>query len=137
MRRALGYPTSGLLAAIAGLHIAWGLGSAFPFRTRANLADAVIGSVDVPPPVACYAVAAALTTASLLVADVGILPPRVRRLGRIVIAGVLTIRGVAGIAGRTDALSPGSTSPRFHRLDRRVYSPLCLALGAAITTSAR
>lgn len=135
----MGYTTSGVLAAVAGVHVAWGIGSAFPFRTRAELADAVVGSENVPPPTACYAVAAALTTASLLVADVAILPARTRRLGRFVIAVVLTIRGVAGLAGRTDALSPGSSSPRFRRLDRRVYTPLCLALtaGAVITTSGR
>ena len=127
--------TSAALASIAGVHVAWGLGSPFPFATRAELADAVIGSGAVPPPGACYAVATALFAASALVADVRIGPRRVRRLGRQVVGGVLTVRGIAGLAGRTDVLSPGSASPRFRRLDRRVFSPLCLALALGALTA--
>jgi hypothetical protein len=41
---------------------------------------------------------------------------------------VLAVRGTLGLAGMTHVLSPGSTSARFRTLDRRVYSPLCLAL---------
>jgi hypothetical protein len=41
------------------------------------------------------------------------------------------------MAGRTDLVSPGSISPRFRRLDRRYYSPLCLALAMAAGSSAR
>ncbi len=50
-------------------------------------------------------------------------------------------RGALGLAGRTDIVSPGSVSERFRRLDRRCYSPLCLALAAlavpAVSGSAR
>jgi hypothetical protein len=42
---------AGLFAA-AALHAAWGAGFAWPFRDRAALADAVVGTVDVPGPVA-------------------------------------------------------------------------------------
>lgn len=49
---------AGLLAA-AALHAAWGAGSAWPFRDRAALADAVIGSAKVPGPGACLAVSCA------------------------------------------------------------------------------
>jgi hypothetical protein len=127
--------TSAALASIAGVHVAWGLGSTFPFATRAELADAVIGSPAVPPPGACYAVATALFAASALVADVRIGPRRVRRLGRQVVGGVLTVRGIAGLAGRTDVLLPGCASPRFRRLDRRIFSPLCLALALGAFTA--
>jgi hypothetical protein len=41
------------------------------------------------------------------------------------------LMAIAGLAGRTDLLSPGSDSERFRDLDRRFYSPLCLALAAA------
>jgi hypothetical protein len=120
--------TSATLAAIGAVHVAWGRGSTVPFASREELADAVIGSRAVPSPAACYAVAAALFVASALVSDVPLGPRRTRRLGRRVVGGVLAARGLAGLLGRTDALSPGSTSPRFRRLDRRFYSPLCLAL---------
>jgi hypothetical protein len=119
--------TSAALAGIAAVHVAWGLGSSFPFATRAALADAVVGSA-VPSGPACYAVAAALAAASALVADVPVGPAHVRRLGRGVVGGVLAVRGFVGLAGRTSALSAGSTSPRFRRLDRCLYSPLCVAL---------
>ena len=66
--------TSCLLTALAVLHAAWGLGSAFPFRSRTELADAVVGSSVVPPPMACFAVAGALATGTALVADVMPLP---------------------------------------------------------------
>ncbi|MGO9877181.1 MAG: DUF3995 domain-containing protein [Acidimicrobiia bacterium] len=128
MVRASACLTSATLAGIAAVHVAWGLGSPFPFASREDLADAVIGSRAVPSAHACYAVAAALAAASALVCDVPVGPRRVRRLGRRVVGGVLAVRGFAGLAGRTDVLSPGSTSPRFRRLDRRVYSPLCVAL---------
>lgn len=130
MRRASSCLTSATLAAIAGIHVAWGRGSSFPFANKLALSDAVIGSEAVPSAGACYAVAAALLTASALVVDAPVAPRRVRRLGRRVVGGVLAVRGVAGLLGRTDVLSPGSASPRFRRLDRRVYSPLCLALAA-------
>ena len=128
MRRASSSLTSVTLAAIGGLHIAWGRGSSFPFAGQSELSDAVVGSRVVPSAAACYAVAAALVTASALVADAPIAPRRVRRLGRQAVGGVLAVRGIVGLTGRTDMLSPGSTSPRFRRLDRRYYSPLCLAL---------
>jgi len=126
--RVLAVVTSATLAGIAAVHVAWGLGSSVPFASRAQLADAVVGSQAVPSPNACYAVAAALFAASALVSDVPVGPRRLRRLGRVVVGGTLGVRGFAGLCGRTDVLSPGSTSPRFRRLDRQIYSPLCVAL---------
>jgi Protein of unknown function (DUF3995) len=120
--------TAGTLAAIAGLHVIWSRGSSFPFRSRDELADSVVGSDVVPSAAACNAVAVALFIASALVADVPVGPRRVRAVGRAGVATVLAARGLAGLTGRTDALSPGSNSSTFRRLDRRYYSPLCLAL---------
>jgi len=127
--------TALVLAAIAGLHFAWARGSSFPFADRDALADSVVGAEAVPSPGACLTIASLLTIATALVAGAPIGPPRLRRLGVATVAGVLTVRGVAGFAGRTDVLSPGSTSPKFRRLDRALYSPLCIALavGAAST----
>jgi hypothetical protein len=129
--------TSAALAGIGSLHIAWGLGSSFPFRTRTELADAVIGSDAVPSAAACHAVAVALFVASGLVADVPIGPRLLRRVGRTVVAGVLAVRGVAGLMGRADLLSPGSVSTRFRTLDRRFYSPLCLILAVGAASAPR
>lgn len=135
MVRPTGSVAAAALAGIAGLHVAWGLGSSFPFASRDELADAVVGTPDVPPPAACYAVAGALVAASALTADLPIAPRRVRRLGRAGVAAVLGARGIMGLAGRTDLAAPGSSSPRFRRLDRRCFAPLCLLLAAGTATA--
>jgi hypothetical protein len=128
------YLAAATLAAIGGLHVAWGRGATLPFATRDELADAVVGRRSVPPPTACNAVAASLFAAAALVADAPVAPRGVRRLGRGVVATVLGVRGVLGVAGRTDLLSPGSASPRFRELDRRFYGPLCIALAFGAAT---
>ena len=45
-----------------------------------------------------------------------------------IVAAVLGVRGCLGLVGRTDVVAPGSTSAAFRARDRRLYSPLCLAL---------
>jgi hypothetical protein len=122
--------TVGALIALAALHVAWGRGLAFPFRDRRELADAVIGRGEAPGPTACHAVATALIAGAVLVGNRPALPTGLRRTGLLVMSAVFAVRGTAGLIGRTDLLSPGSASMRFRRLDRRVYSPMCLALAA-------
>jgi hypothetical protein len=130
-------PTAVVLLGVGALHAAWGRGAAFPFRDREGLNDAVIGRRTTPSPAACFAVAGALTAAAALVADVPRLPRPVQRVGVSGVAAVLATRAALGFAGRTDLASPGSVSTRFRRLDRRVYSPLCLALAAGALNSRR
>jgi uncharacterized protein DUF3995 len=110
---------SAALLAISGLHAAWGLGASSPRIDR-----------DQASPVACFAVAGLLGVAAGLVAGRPRRVPRLNRLGARAVAGVLATRGAFGRAGRTDLLAPGSSSDRFRRLDRRIYSPICLALAA-------
>ncbi|MFF8932530.1 DUF3995 domain-containing protein [Streptomyces longwoodensis] len=119
------------LAALAGVHVAWGLGSSWPLPDREAFSDAVIGRPEAPGAVACHSVACALGAGALLVGGRPKRYPALSRLGAAGVAGVLGVRGLAGFSGRTDLLSPGSTSARFRRLDRLVYSPLCLVLGAS------
>ena len=127
--------TAGLLAA-AALHAAWGTGASWPLPDRAALADAVIGRSEVPGPAACFAVSAALATAAAATAGWPARFPAVRRLAVGSVTAVLAGRGVLGLAGRTAMVSPGSESARFTRLDRRVYSPVCLALAVLAAGSA-
>jgi hypothetical protein len=129
--------TATTLFALAGFHVLWGRGSTFPFPDRDGLNDAVIGRGSTPSPGACFAVAGALTVAGALVADVAPLPRPIQRLGVTGVAVVLAARAAFGFSGRTDAVVPGSTSVRFRRLDRRVYSPLCLALAAGALSARR
>ena len=129
--------TATTLLGLAGLHVAWGRGSSFPFAGHDDLSEAVIGRRNVPSPGACFAVAGALTIAAALVADVPGLPRGVQRVGVTGVAAVLATRAGLGVSGRTDLAAPGSVSTRFRRLDRRVYSPLCLALAAGAFSSRR
>ena len=118
------------LGGLGSLHAVWGVWSSWPVADCEALADAVIGLWDVLPAAACWAVAGALGAAA---AFVGGGPRALARVGRTVAAGVvlvLTGRGLLGLVGRTDVVSPGSRSALFCRLDRQRYSPLCLALAA-------
>jgi hypothetical protein len=131
---------AGALAGIAALHVVWSTGSPWPLTGHAELADAVGGraaGADPPSPAECLAVAGLLTTAATLVAGHPARSPKLRRAGAAGVVAVLSARGALGLAGRTDLAVPGATSPRFRRLDRRVYAPLCLALAAASAPATR
>jgi hypothetical protein len=127
--------TGGVLAALAVLHLAWGFRSAFPFRTRRELADAVVGSSLVPPPMACFAVAGALATGAALVGNMMPVPPPIRRFSLLGMAAVFGFRSALGFSGKTALVSPGSDSERFVRLDRRIYAPICLGLSIGSVVS--
>ena len=136
IQRSTTIATAMALAGIGGLHVAWGLGSSFPFRDRAALADTVVGSDAVPGRWPSFAVAGLLGLAAGLVADVLPVPSRLRRVGLGGVATVLATRAAFGFAGRTERLVAGSNSPRFVAADRRVFSPLCAALAAGAVVSA-
>jgi hypothetical protein len=118
------------LASIAALHVLWATGSHWPSTNAGDAADSISGRATSPGPAACLAVAGLLSVAAALVAGRPRRFPAAQRLGSAGVIGVLTLRGSLGLAGRTDLVSPGSTSARFRSLDRRVYSPLCLSLAA-------
>ncbi len=127
--------TASVLAALSALHLAWGFGSSFPFRSRAELADAVVGTSAVPPASACLAVAGALAAGAALIANLVPIAPTLRRSAIRGVASVLGLRGALGLMGKTEVLAPGSNSERFVRLDRRIYAPLCLVLSVGCLSS--
>jgi hypothetical protein len=129
--------TAGTLAALAGLHVAWGLGSSFPCADRHDLAEAVIGRGTVPGLLPCAGEAAALLAAASAVEDRPRWPGALRRLALVTVAGVLGCRGALGLAGKTDVMAPGSDGHRFRRLDRHFYAPLCLGLAAGAARARR
>ena len=116
------------LAALAVLHATWGLGSSWPACDKRALTAQAIGAASFPGPSACFAVAGLLTTAAAVVCGHPRRAPSLSRAASASVVAVLTIRGALGLAGRTDLVSPGSTGAQFRRADRRLYSPLCLAL---------
>ena len=134
--RVISTVTAAALAALGVVHVAWGLGSSFPFRDRETLADTVVGSAVVPGARDSFAVAALLGVAAGLVADVLPVPRRICRWGAGGVAGVLATRAAFGITGNTERLVAGSNSPTFVAADRRVYAPLCATLAVGALTSA-
>lgn len=136
MRRG-GVATATTLFGIGALHAAWGKGSTFPFTGRDQLNDTVIGRDATPSPAACFAVAGLLTAAGALVAGLPAPRSRLRLAGVCTVAAALGTRAALGFAGRTEMVSPGSVSPKFRRMDRRFYSPLCAALALGAVGSLR
>jgi hypothetical protein len=120
--------TGTTLGGLTVLHTAWGLGFSFPFHDRGELADAVIGRSTVPSSRACFTVASLLAVGAALVFNLVPLPKRCRDVALATMAAVLALRSAAGFSAKTSLLSKGSDSERFRRLDRQLYSPLCLLL---------
>ena len=128
-----------LLAAIAVLHAAWGLGSHWPCESEESLVRTVGGTPGAKrmyPPSACFTVAAMLAGVSawpLFAADrlPTAWPGWLTLLAGAVIAAVFVVRGIAGYVPAWRRLH--SAEP-FAMLDRRVYAPLCFALGAGFIT---
>jgi Protein of unknown function (DUF3995) len=127
-----------VLGAIGLLHAAWGAGLTFPAADATSLAKAVVGGSTFPSPVDCFVVAALLAAATTLVlsrakpqSTVGkAIPPLVSRFGSSAVAGVLAARGLGGLV--VGALGVPRTTSTFRVLDLVLYSPLCLALAAAV-----
>ncbi len=126
-----------VLGLLAVLHAIWAF-SPWPLRSRARFAEVVVGvdERDLPPPAAVLGVAGLLALAARLVlVPAGVVPlvgpDWVPRWGVRVLAAALLLRAVAGFvvsgSGRRESPEP------FRRLDLTVYSPLCLALAAAVT----
>jgi hypothetical protein len=120
--------TGTTLGVLAVLHVTWAMGSSFPFQSRAELADAVVGRNTVPPPRASFSVASLLAIGAGLVLNLLSIPRGFRNGALTIMAAVLLLRSAAGFSANTSRLSKGSDSERFRRLDRRLYSPLCLLL---------
>jgi Protein of unknown function (DUF3995) len=111
----------GMIAALGALHAAWAAGSSWPCADRRALAAAVGGFEAFPGTAMTAAVSAALfAAAGMAAAD----------RGTPAVAAVFAARGIAGLA-RPDLL-PAGEAPPFARLNARYYSPLCLALAAAL-----
>ena len=83
------------------------------------------GARRCPPATACLAVTALLTVAAGLVAGA---PRGAPRLGRLGTAGAVAVLAARGLVGATGIMPQQRDSAAFAYWDRRLYSPLCLAL---------
>ena len=117
------------LLCVALIHALWGFGIWVPIRNEEALARAVVGARGVtrmPGPIPCFLVAGGLT---LLAAAVLFLPSgSVRTVLLIGAALVFLARGVLAYLKIWRKMTPEEP---FATLDRRIYGPLCLALGIA------
>ncbi|MCU9849126.1 DUF3995 domain-containing protein [Defluviimonas sp. WL0024] len=116
-----------ILMLLAVLHIAWGIGFWFPLRDEAALARAVIGTPgrqDMPGAVACSLGASALMAAASFLWWAPGLP---RDFALALTGAILAGRGVAAWLPAWRRRYPEEP---FATLDRRLFGPLCLALGA-------
>jgi hypothetical protein len=125
-----------VIAGLALLHAYWGLGGRWPGHDDASLVERVVGrtkNMRAPSPGACFTVAAALLAAAALVGlHVGMWPAGTSAWW-VVTAGfwsaalVFLVRGLAGFIPTIFRYAEGTS---FSRLNRIVYSPLCLAIAA-------
>lgn len=129
-----------VLAAIAALHAYWGFGGLWPGSDPADLARRVAGFRDgggsTPSQVACFLVAAALGFCAIVALTLGGViasPFPFFILGPAALAITLVFLG-RGVAGYTLAWRRLTPVQPFARLDRLIYSPLCLLIGAAFFT---
>lgn len=127
-----------ILLALSVLHLIWGFGATWPEADARALARRVAGFRGVtkmPRPAACFFVAAALAFAALVtLAAAGVLPtsyPRWLALTALgAVAAVFTLRGLLAYTPQWRERTPEEP---FASLDRRLYGPLCLIIGGALT----
>jgi hypothetical protein len=120
------------LLAVSVAHLLWSLGQTWPIRSEKLLAQTVVGFRDIermPPRPASFAVAVATLAAGIIalaLADHDGGGLALTLLG-LPLAAVFLARGVIGYTAWWADKTP---EPNFRLNDRRVYSPLCLFLGA-------
>jgi len=123
-----------LLAAVACLHLLWALGSTFPRASEAELARTVVGqrgAETMPPRWASLLVALCLLAAAVwaLAMRPRMLPVELPQLLRLLGGGALALvfgaRGILGVLPAFERLAPEQP---FLKLNRYVYSPLCVLI---------
>jgi hypothetical protein len=115
------------------LHVYWSTGATWPAADQQALSQAVLG-LDAPftPPVV-LPLAAALFTASGIVAACDRRPRRLLRLGTAAVSAGLAVRGLAGLYWIATK-DPGTA---FYWLNLALYTPLCAALAQTAHRVAR
>jgi hypothetical protein len=123
-----------LLAGIAAIHVAWGLGVRWPRNDEKALVALVVGydRDRMPSPSRCFLAAGAIFAAAMVMAllsgliDTLLAPWFVVLLG----SGMTAVFAGRGIAGYLPAWRKRFPRQPFAQLDRGIYSPLCLIIAA-------
>jgi hypothetical protein len=122
-----------LIAAIAAVHLSWAFGADWPAPKGQPLAIYVTAGTRRPGRGITLAVTLAIATAALVVlASRARLPAPWDMLAAGAYFVVTLVFLGRGLAGYFPALWRRAEGLPFHRLNRAFYSPLCLAIGAAL-----
>ncbi|MGV8854916.1 MAG: DUF3995 domain-containing protein [Devosia sp.] len=121
-----------LMLTVAVAHFLWSIGQTWPIRDEKLLAQTVVGTRAIermPPRWVSFAVALGMLAAGIVALsiadhDSGGL---VLTLIGLLLAALFLGRGAVGYTAWWAHTTP---EPNFRLNDRRVYSPLCLLLGA-------
>jgi Protein of unknown function (DUF3995) len=129
--------TAVVLLAIAGLHVYWAAGGRWPGHDAASLNAKVVGSrsgASMPsrsPTIAVSVGISGMALGALAARGLIALPlPGVVHVLTWIAAGVLAARGLGGFFDLR--LRPHTVALPFGRLNRRIYSPLCVALAGGL-----
>jgi Protein of unknown function (DUF3995) len=125
-----------VLAAVAGLHLYWGLGGRWPGHDDESLKLMVIGARKRPMPglIQCGLVTAALLAAATIVLlgqgriERGLQSYAVYG-GYVLLIAAFALRGLAAYISPAFAYARGTP---FYELNRRYYAPLCLAIACLL-----
>ena len=133
MRTVIAFALVVVLAALALVHVYWGLGG----RTAAAAAVPEVAGRPAfkPSRAGTLLVAAALLAAAVLIATTGrlvpdLLAPRIGRFLTFVLGSAFVARSIGDF--RLVGFFKRASASRFARLDTLVYAPLCLLLGLAV-----
>ena len=120
-----------ILGAVALLHAYWACGGRWPGQDARSLANIVIGTDTLPGARACTIVAALIALTALWPLIIVRLVVPFWPIGvSWLIGGLLALVFIGrGLAGFTPAWRRAHSRAPFASLDRRFYSPLCLAIG--------
>ena len=124
-----------ILFVVAAIHLSWALGSTWPVNDPESLSAAVVGTPEatkMPSAGLTFVVALMIAAAALwpllwqaLAPYPHWVPQTLVWLGMWCLAIVFLVRGVGGFLPMA-----GKTIEPFRRLNRTIYSPLCIVLGA-------
>jgi Protein of unknown function (DUF3995) len=139
MIRALAIGLSIVLIAIAGLHLYWGLGGFWPGHDNDSLVGMVVGLGPgnlVPPFWACVVVVGCLLVPAVAATMVAfgwnlILPRFLAWIPTTALWVCVVVFGTRGMATYSWAFD-NTKDTAFFDLNRMLYAPLCLALGAGL-----
>jgi hypothetical protein len=124
-----------VMAAVAAIHVYWGLGGLWPGNSLQDLANIVVGDKNMtrmPPAWLTLSVSAVLVGVvlwPLVLAPIAVrfLPLWLIATATYLLAAVFLVRGFASYVPAVARLN--DVEP-FATLNRRYYGPLCIALGA-------